>query len=68
MQGKVGFRPLPQPQEPFSKSPTPSLPSEIPSEWKQHFFGWAIFGKSREVLRDSFLVVVLGVVTATRFF
>lgn len=35
--------------------------------WEQEFFGWAIFGKSHEVLRDTFLVVVLHVVTVKRF-
>lgn len=33
----------------------------------RRFFGWANFGKSHEVLRGAFLVIVLLMLTATRF-
>lgn len=54
--------PLDLPPHPF-----PQRFSDV-NRWRQGFFGWAIFGKSHEVLRDAFLVVVLHMLTATRFF
>lgn len=67
MQGKVGFGTLLQQRE-QNLPPQPFLQRfRGVKRGEQEFFGWTISDKNCEVLGDAVLVVVVCLLTATRF-